>query len=78
MWIGGHFSQIVTGEIPRPFLASINPANGSVNAWDCQCTGGKQGVWALEHDGQDLHVGGYVAAFGAVKQRGYARFSVTP
>ena len=78
MWIGGHFSQIVTGKIPRPFLASIDPGTGTVNGWDSQCTGGKQGVWALLHDGADLHVGGYFAAFGPVKQRGYARFSVTP
>ena len=78
MWIGGHFSQIVTGKIARPYLASIDPASGTVTSWDSQCTGGKQGVWALLHDGADLHAGGYFAAFGTVKQRGYARFSVAP
>ena len=78
MWIGGHFSQIVTGKIARPYLASIDPASGTVTSWDSQCAGGKQGVWALLHDGADLHAGGYFAAFGTVKQRGYARFSVAP
>ena len=75
MWIGGHFSQIVTTHTPRAFLASLDPATGSVLAWDPKCYGGKMGVWALAHDGQRLHAGGVFAGFGDVKQRGYARFS---
>jgi WD40 repeat protein len=75
MWIGGHFSQIVTEKIARPFIASLNPATGKVNAWDAQCVGGKMGVWALVLDGAHLHVGGLFSGFGTVKQRGYARFS---
>ena len=79
MWIGGHFSQIVAdidgNKVSRAFVASLDPATGSVNAWNAVCTGGKQGVWALVHDGDDLHAGGYFAKFGATSQRGYARFS---
>ncbi len=75
MWIGGHFSQIVTGKIPRPFIASLDPVDGSVNDWNPNCVGGKKGVWALVLDGPHLHVGGFFTGFGTVKQRGYARFS---
>ncbi len=75
MWIGGHFSQIVTGHIARPFVASIDPVDGSVNDWNSQCVGGKIGVWALAHDGKRLHLGGAFTGFGTVKQRGYARFT---
>jgi hypothetical protein len=75
MWIGGHFSQIVTGKIARPFIASIDPMDGSVNDWNPNCVGGKMGVWALLHDGTHLHAGGLFTGFGTVKQRGYARFS---
>lgn len=75
MWIGGHFSQIVTGKVPRTFIASLDPATGSVTEWDPECFGGKLGVWALSHDGDDLHAGGVFSGFGTVKQRGYARFS---
>jgi WD40 repeat protein len=75
LWIGGHFSQIVTTKTPRPFIASLDPVDGSVNDWNPNCTGAKQGVWALLLEGNQLHVGGYFSGFGLVKQRGYARFS---
>lgn len=75
MWIGGHFSQIVTGKIARPFIASLNPADGSVTDWNPQCFGGKMGVWALVLEGTRLHAGGLFSGFGTTKQRGYARFS---
>ncbi len=75
MWIGGHFSQIVTGKIPRPFIASLDAVDGSVNDWNPNCVGGKMGVWALVLDGTHLHAGGLFTGFGTVKQRGYARFS---
>ncbi len=78
MWIGGHFSQIVTGKIPRPFIASLDPVDGSVNAWNPQCSGPKMGVWALQHDGSYLHAGGLFASFNGVRQRGYARFAELP
>jgi hypothetical protein len=78
MWIGGHFSQIVTGKIPRPFIASLDPVDGSVNDWNPQCSGPKMGVWALEHDGTHLHAGGVFASFDGVRQRGYARFTEVP
>ena len=75
MWIGGHFSQIVTGKIARPFIASLDPVDGSVNDWNPNCVGGKKGVWALMLDGTRLHVGGFFTGFDTVKQRGYARFT---
>lgn len=75
MWIGGHFSQVLTDKIPRPFIASLNPVDGSVNSWDPGCFGNKSGVWALVPDGANLHVGGKFSGFGGVQQRGYARFS---
>lgn len=75
MWIGGHFSQIVTGKIPRSFLASIDPADGSVSGWDPGTVGGKMGVWALALEGSHLHAGGLFTGFDAGPQRGYARFS---
>jgi WD40 repeat protein len=75
MWIGGHFSQIVTGHIPRPFVASLDPADGTVNEWNPQCVGGKMGVWALVLTDTDLHLGGLFSGFGTTSQRGYARFS---
>ena len=75
MWIGGHFSQIVTGHIARPFIASLNPATGSVNEWNPNCFGGKMGVWALVREGDHLHAGGLFNGFGDTRQRGYARFS---
>ena len=78
MWIGGHFSQIVTEKIARPFLASLNPVTGKATTWDSQCTGGKQGVWALLHDGDDLHAGGYFSAFGSEQRPRYARFPDAP
>ncbi len=75
MWIGGHFSQIVTGKIPRPFIASLDPVDGSVNAWNPNCVSGKLGVWALVLDGTHLHAGGVFTGFGSIRQRGYARFA---
>ena len=78
MWIGGHFSQIVTGKIPRPFIASLDPVDGSVTDWNPQCSGPKMGVWALLHDGTHLHAGGLFASFNGVRQRGYARFAELP
>jgi hypothetical protein len=75
LWIGGHFSQILTGKIKRNFIASLDPVDGSLNDWNPECTGLKQGVWALTLEGTHLHVGGYFSGFGTVKQRGYARFS---
>jgi WD40 repeat protein len=75
MWIGGHFSQVVTGHIARPYVASLDPVDGSVNEWNPNCVGGKLGVWALVLEGNHLHLGGQFTGFGTTKQRGYARFT---
>jgi hypothetical protein len=65
----------VTGKIARPFIASLDPSDGSVNDWNPNCVGGKLGVWALVLDGDRLHLGGQFTGFGTTKQRGYARFT---
>lgn len=75
MWIGGHFSQIVTTKTPRPYIASLDPVDGSVNDWNPECFGVKSGVWAFALEGNHLHVGGKFSGFGSVNQKGYARFS---
>ena len=75
MWIGGHFSQSIDDHESHPFIASINPSNGALNSWNPRCAGGKMGVWALDHDGTHLHVGGVFSTWDGVAQRGYARFT---
>lgn len=78
VYIGGHFSQIVTGKIPRMFIASLNPGDGSVTAWDPKMTGGSKGVWALAITPTHLIAGGVFATIGGVKHKYFARFSGTP
>jgi hypothetical protein len=77
LYIGGHFSQVITTKEKRPFFASLNPTTGAVNAWNPNASGGKMGVWALlfDADRNQLHAGGVFSYFGSVAQRGYARFT---
>lgn len=77
LYLGGHFSQVVTTKEKRPYFASINPTTGAVNAWNPNASGGKMGVWALLFDDsrQQVHAGGVFSSFGTIAQRGYARFS---
>jgi hypothetical protein len=77
IYLGGHFSQVITTKDKRAYFASLDTANGSPTAWDPQATGGKMGVWALLLDGTQLHAGGVFTHFAGVPQRGYARFSTT-
>ena len=62
----------------RPFLGSANPFTGAATSWNTNAKGLKPGVWALEIDGDRLHVGGQFAGFGNDQQKGYARFTGTP
>lgn len=78
LYLGGHFSQFVEQRVARPFLGSADPFTGVATTWNTECTGLKQGVWALLIDGSYLHVGGAFTHFAGVKQRLYARFSGTP
>lgn len=78
MYIGGHFSQFVTGKIKRNYIASVDPHTGTPTSWDPLAQGGKMGVWALLIEGSHLHAGGVFSSFDLVSQRGYARFSGTP
>jgi hypothetical protein len=78
IYMGGHFSQVITTKDKRAFFASLNTADGSVTSWNPLATGGKMGVWALLIDGDHLHAGGVFSRFDGVLQRGYARFTGTP
>lgn len=78
IYMGGHFSQVITTKTKRAYFASLNTADGSVTSWNPQATGGKMGVWALLIDGTQLHAGGVFAQFNGVSQRGYARFTGSP
>ncbi len=78
IYMGGHFSQVITTKTKRAYFASLNTADGSVTSWDPQATGGKMGVWALLIDGSHLHAGGVFSQFNGVSQRGYARFTGSP
>jgi hypothetical protein len=77
LYLGGHFSQVITTKEKRPYFASINPETGAVNAWNPNASGGKMGVWALHFDAGrgHVHAGGVFSAFAGIAQRGYARFS---
>lgn len=78
VYIGGHFSQIVTGKIPRMFIASLRPQDGSVTPWDPQMTGGSKGVWSLAITPTHLYAGGVFATIGGVRHKYFASFSGTP
>jgi len=78
LYIGGHFSQYLPTKTQRPFLGSLNVADGSLTSWDTMATGGKLGVWALMIEGPHLHVGGLFRAFNGTPQPRYARFTGTP
>jgi hypothetical protein len=78
LYIGGHFSQFVTGKIKRNYIASVDPVTGTPTAWDPNAAGGKMGVWALLIEGSHLHAGGVFSSFNTVSHRGYARFTGTP
>jgi len=78
MYIGGHFSGFQGYNVKRPYLASVNPANGVPTAWDTKAVGGKMGVWALLIAGSHVHAGGVFSTFNLDSQRGYARFTGTP
>jgi WD40 repeat protein len=80
LYIGGHFSQIVTDKVKRYYFASLNPNTGGLLEWDPLATGGAMGVWALliDRTHNKLHAGGVFSAFNGIPQRGYARFSGAP
>lgn len=78
LYIGGHFSQIVTYKIKRTFLASLNPGDGTVTAWDPNLSGPKMGVWAITITPGRLLVGGVFTMVGDLAQRRLARFAGTP
>lgn len=78
MWIGGHFNSFKGLREKHPYMASLDPADGTVNPWNPGASGGKMGVWAFIHDGSFLHAGGVFSRFNGVQQRGYARFAELP
>jgi hypothetical protein len=78
VYIGGHFSQIVTYKIKRTFLASLNAADGTVTPWDPNPSGGTMGVWAITPTPDSLSVGGTFTTVGGVERVRFARFIGTP
>jgi WD40 repeat protein len=78
VYIGGHFSQIVTYKIKRQFLASLNPADGTVTPWDPNPVGGTMGVWAITATDTSLMVGGTFTTVNGVERVRFARFPGTP
>ena len=78
IYLGGHFSQVITTKDKRAYFASLNTSDGSVTSWNTLATGGKMGMWALLIDGSHLHAGGVFSRFDEVLQCGYAWFSGTP
>lgn len=77
VYIGGHFSQIVTGKVPRMFIASLDPVDGAVTPWNPIMTGGSKGVWSLALTPTHLLAGGVFATIGGVQHKYFARFSMT-
>ncbi|KQZ66436.1 hypothetical protein ASD66_23200 [Nocardioides sp. Root151] len=78
VYIGGHFSQIVTYKIKRCFLASLNASDGTVTPWDPNPVGGDMGVWAITPTPNSLSVGGTFTTVGGVDRVRFARFPGTP
>lgn len=78
VYIGGHFSQIVVTKTKRNFLASLNPSDGRVSAWDPDPEGGVMGVWAITITPDALQVGGTFTTVGGVSRVRFARFPGTP
>lgn len=78
VYIGGHFSQIVTYKIKRTFLASLNAADGTVTPWDPNPSGGTMGVWAITPTPGSLSVGGTFTTMNGVERVRFARFPGTP
>ena len=80
LYFGGHFSQSTTEKLKRAYFAAVDSASGKLVGWDPDALGGKMGVWDLQIANNKLHAVGVFSTFaaGTIKQRGYARFSVTP
>jgi hypothetical protein len=78
VYIGGHFSQILTDSSRRIFVASLDPSNGRTLPWDPILEGRNKGVWALVMTPDHLLMGGGFTSIGGEKKRGFARFAGTP
>lgn len=78
VYIGGHFSQVVTYKIKRSFLASLNAADGTVTGWDPNPQGGRMGVWAITLTPTSAMAGGTFTTVGDEEQVRFARFPGTP
>jgi hypothetical protein len=79
VYIGGHFNTLPEAKADRLALASFNPANGALTAWNPGANG-PFGVWAIgvgqRPDGSRfLSIGGDFTRVAGVARRGYARFN---
>lgn len=78
VYIGGHFSQIVTYKIKRNFLASLRPEDGTVTDWNPDPIGGDMGVWAITLTPTSLMAGGTFTTVNGTERVRFARFPGTP
>ena len=78
VYIGGHFSQVVTYKIQRNLIASLNPVDGTVTSWNPLMEGRNKGVWSIVLTPTHLLAGGGFITINGVKQKGFARFAGTP
>ncbi|MFZ2502505.1 MAG: hypothetical protein WAW88_07540 [Nocardioides sp.] len=82
VYIGGHFNNLPEAKVERVALASFNPADGAVTAWNPGANG-PFGVWAIAMTNTTpqspnatpaLSIGGDFTRVGDVARRGYTRF----
>ena len=77
IYIGGHFTNIVTYHVHRSYLASLN-LDGSLTSWDPNLAGGTMGVWAIAFSPTHVLVGGVFTTVGGLSRKRFARFAGTP
>ena len=80
LYVGGHFSQFTIGslKIKRHFLASLDPADGTMTPWDPDPQGGDNGVWAVTLTPTALLAGGTFTTVKGVERVRFAKFAGTP
>lgn len=78
VYIGGHFTNLPEFKLPRPTLASFDPATGVPTAWNPSTSGYHYAVWTITAGPDFLAVGGDFTRVGGVRHQGFARFAGTP
>ena len=74
--VGGHFTTILSTDIPR--LAALSPAGALDTSWaPSPNSGGDLGVWVIYAASDKLYVGGGFGQIGTHRARGFAQFSIS-